>query len=161
MPTKMIPVLTEVTEEVFETMVFSPVKALPPCDTLPPPFGAGIIATISFSGATTNGVVSFYAPMSAARTITAAMLGLSPEELQDEVPDAIGELTNMIAGAFRTRMADDGGAWTISTPNVALGFRPLRPARRRHLPPGLPLRAGQRASVRRARADRSGPARPQ
>lgn len=35
--------------------------------------------------------------------------------------DAIGEMTNMIAGSFRTKMAADGGAWTISVPTVTIG----------------------------------------
>lgn len=62
MPIKMIPVPTEVTEGVFETRVGSPVRALPPRDTLPSPFGSGLIATISFTGAPTNGMVGPFEP---------------------------------------------------------------------------------------------------
>ena len=35
--------------------------------------------------------------------------------------DAIGEITNMVAGSFRTRMATDGDAWAISIPTVTMG----------------------------------------
>lgn len=35
--------------------------------------------------------------------------------------DAVGEMTNMIAGGFRTKMAIDGGNWTISVPTVTIG----------------------------------------
>jgi chemotaxis protein CheX len=120
-PPTMVPVLTGVTEEVFDTMVFTPVKALPPQDHLPVATGAGIVAAVSFSGSA-NGIVLFHAALAAGRQIAAAMLGLpSPEDCGPEVADAIGELTNMIAGAFRTRMADHNGAWTISTPQVTVG----------------------------------------
>ncbi|MDE3153648.1 MAG: chemotaxis protein CheX [Acidobacteriota bacterium] len=116
----MLAVLTRVTKEVFETMVFAPVEALPPCDTLPPASGPGVIGTISFAGSS-SGVVSFAASLESAREIAGGMLGMSPAEVQDELPDAVGEITNMIAGSFRTQMADEAGAWTISTPNVTIG----------------------------------------
>jgi chemotaxis protein CheX len=120
-PAAMIPVLTGVTEEVFDTMVFTPVKALPPQDHLPAATGAGIVAAVSFSGSA-NGMVLFHSALTAGRQIAASMLGLaSPEDCGPEVADAIGELTNMIAGAFRTRMADHNGAWAISTPQVTVG----------------------------------------
>ena len=37
------------------------------------------------------------------------------------LPDAVGEVTNMIAGAFRTRMAAFQDAWAISVPTVTVG----------------------------------------
>jgi chemotaxis protein CheX len=37
------------------------------------------------------------------------------------MPDAIGEITNMIAGALRTKMTDAGHPWAISIPTVTIG----------------------------------------
>ena len=55
----------------------------------------------------------------AARDFTSAMLGIEVDE--EGLPDAVGEITNMIAGAFRTRMAAFQDAWAISVPTVTVG----------------------------------------
>ncbi len=47
------------------------------------------------------------------------MLGMEMDE--EGLPDAVGEVTNMIAGAFRTRMAAFQDAWAISVPTVTIG----------------------------------------
>ena len=47
------------------------------------------------------------------------MLGIEVDE--EGLPDAVGEVTNMIAGAFRTRMAAFQDAWAISVPTVTVG----------------------------------------
>ena len=58
----------------------------------------------------------------APRSITASMLGIDPASVNGELPDAIGELTNMIAGSFRTRVAHaKGETWAISVPTVTVG----------------------------------------
>ena len=50
------------------------------------------------------------------------MLGIEPGHINGELPDAIGELTNMIAGSFRTRVAHSKGeTWAISVPTVTIG----------------------------------------
>jgi chemotaxis protein CheX len=66
--------------------------------------------------------VVFYCTFDGAHAITASMLGIDPGSVNDEMPDAIGELTNMIAGSFRTRMAHlRGEPWAISIPTVTVG----------------------------------------
>ena len=46
------------------------------------------------------------------QVITASMLGIEPASVNGELPDAIGELTNTLAGSFRTRVAHvKGEAW--------------------------------------------------
>ena len=53
----------------------------------------------------------------------ASMLGIDPASVKGEMADAIGELTNMIAGSFRTRMAGvRGETWGISIPTVTVGL---------------------------------------
>jgi CheY-specific phosphatase CheX len=44
-----------------------------------------------------------------------------PVQVNGEMPDAIGELTNMIAGVFRLRMAEQGESVAISIPSVTVG----------------------------------------
>jgi chemotaxis protein CheX len=77
-----------------------------------------IVGTVGFAGSST-GLVAFHISIEAARDITSAMLGIEIDE--EGLPDAVGEVTNMIAGAFRTRMAAFQDAWAISVPTVTIG----------------------------------------
>jgi chemotaxis protein CheX len=130
-----IRVLGEATIEVFETMVFRSVAPGVPLvgdrDLRPPATacnGSGrVVGTVGFAGSQ-SGLVVFHSSLEAAREIAGAMLDLAADEAPGDVPDAIGELTNMIAGSFRTRVARDGDAWAISMPTVTVGsdFR-IRP----------------------------------
>ena len=113
--------LTAATRDVFKTMVFQEVEASTPItgDALRP--GANVVGTVAFAGKT-SGLVVFYSTMDAAQMITASMLGIEPATVNGELHDAIGELTNMIAGSFRTRVAHvKGETWAISVPTVTVG----------------------------------------
>jgi chemotaxis protein CheX len=114
--------LSAATTEVFRTMVFREVTACARSESaaaLQP--GANVVATVAFAGKT-SGLVAVYTTFEAATEITAAMLGIEPGQVDGELPDAIGELANMIAGSFRTRMAAvQGETWAISIPTVTVG----------------------------------------
>ncbi len=113
--------LTAATRDVFKTMVFQDVAASSPIagDAKRP--GANVVGTVAFAGQT-SGLVVFYSSLEAAQSITASMLGIDPANVNGELPDAIGELTNMIAGSFRTRVAHaKGETWAISVPTVTVG----------------------------------------
>lgn len=119
--TQFIDELVAATRDVFQTMVFHEVQMASPIagDALRP--GANVVGTVAFAGGT-SGLVVFYTTIDNARRITASMLGIEPETVNDEMHDAIGELTNMIAGSFRTRMAAvSGDTWAISVPTVTVG----------------------------------------
>ena len=112
--------LVVATEEVFETMVFKPVTRCPPLegDAVRPP--SNVIASVAFAGHR-RGLVAFHSSLTAARDIAGAMLGMEPETLNGEMPDAIGEVANMIAGAFRTKLAAIEPASAIAVPTVTIG----------------------------------------
>jgi chemotaxis protein CheX len=113
--------LTAATRDVFKTMVFQEVEAASPVpgDALKP--GANVVSTVAFAGKTA-GLVVFYSTLDAAQMITASMLGIDQANVNGELHDAIGELTNMIAGSFRTRVAHARGeTWAISVPTVTVG----------------------------------------
>jgi chemotaxis protein CheX len=114
--------LVEATRDVFRTMVCQDIQAAsPPVDGSALKPGSNVVGTVAFAGST-SGVVAFYSTLSTARELTAMMLGIEPSAVNGELPDAIGELTNMIAGSFRTRMAHQGNeAWAISVPSVTIG----------------------------------------
>ena len=113
--------LIEATTEVFETMVFRQLYTGTPIEGEALRPQSNVVVSVSFAGPQC-GTVVFYATLDTARSITAAMLGMPTAQVNGEVPDAIGEITNMIAGSFRTRMADrTGGAWALSIPTVIMG----------------------------------------
>ena len=68
-----------------------------------------VVGQIGFGGSR-SGLVVFYATFDGAARITQALLGLGDgdEPSRAEIADAIGEITNMVAGSFRTRMATKG-----------------------------------------------------
>lgn len=116
----MIETLTGVTKEVFETMVFKPLTSGAPSESeaLRPP--SNVVGTVGFAGSK-KGLVAFYSTLEGARNIAGSMLGMEPADVNGELADAIGEITNMIAGSFRTRMATQGQNWAISVPTVTMG----------------------------------------
>ncbi len=120
MQKEMIDKLVEATNEVFETMVFRELDTGVPIegDALRP--RSNVVGTVSFAGSR-SGLVAFYSTMATANSIAGAMLGVDPAQVNGEMADAIGEITNMIAGSFRTKMARDGDAWAISVPTVTVG----------------------------------------
>ncbi|MBA2355831.1 MAG: chemotaxis protein CheX [Acidobacteria bacterium] len=135
----MIETLRDCTHAVFATMVGTTLEARTPLggDALRP--RCNVVGTIGFGGSR-SGLVVFYATVEAARHITQTLLALetAADPSQAEVADAIGEITNMIAGSFRTRMATDGDLWAISIPTVTMGsdfyITPLTDGRRTLLP---------------------------
>jgi chemotaxis protein CheX len=96
---------------------------------------------VGFAGSS-NGLVAFYSTLAAARNIASAMLGMPENEIErDGLADAIGEITNMIAGSFRTHMAANGDAWAITVPTVTIGsdfyIKPLTNGHRVLIPFGM------------------------
>ncbi len=118
-PEAVVDHLVGATREVFETMVLTSLRTDTPIDgdALRP--RSNVVGTVSFAGSE-RGLVAFYSTLECARAIAAALIG-GPVDLEDEIADAIGEITNMIAGTFRNRMAGNGAAWAISIPTVTLG----------------------------------------
>jgi chemotaxis protein CheX len=119
-PKEMLSVLVESTQEVFETMVFQPLGPQTPVegDAVRP--RSNVVSSVAFAGEQ-SGIVAFYSTTATANRIAGAMLGIAPEDINGEMPDAIGEIANMIAGTFRTRMAATGPRWAISIPTVTIG----------------------------------------
>jgi chemotaxis protein CheX len=116
----MIAQLVDATTQVFETMVFKKLDQVTPIegDALRP--RSNVVGIVGFGG-TISGLVAFYSTLEAAQEIAGAMLGIEPSEVDGEMADAIGEVTNMIAGGFRLRMADRGETLAISIPSVTVG----------------------------------------
>lgn len=112
--------LIEGTREVFETMMFMTVE---PCNDLYEAIeGPALLGTISFKGKI-EGVLSICCGMECARNIAINMLGMEPdEEISDEeVQDAMGEVSNMVMGSVKSRIMDSVGDVQVSIPSVING----------------------------------------
>jgi len=84
--------------------------------------GNRIVGTVSFAGDVT-GSISIHVSEPFARLIAAAMLGMEIEEVQshEEVHDVIGEMSNMVGGALKSRFSDSGLPCRLSIPTITSG----------------------------------------
>lgn len=57
------------------------------------------------------------------KAVVSNLLGSTIEELDDEVKDAVGELTNMICGDARRRLAESGITLHAGIPTIVAGKR--------------------------------------
>ena len=112
--------LVESAEEVFQTMVPTPIITGEVLDGAEVHETADIAATVGVIGPS-SALVTCYSTRPVARTLTAAILGVDESEIQSESADAMGEFANMIAGSFRNRMSGEGGNWAITIPSVVTG----------------------------------------
>ncbi len=83
---------------------------------------AQVVGSVSFVGQA-SGLVCLYMSEPLALRITSHMLGLSQEEANDAeiVNDAVGEMTNMVGGHFKSRLTDRGLACKLSIPSIVRG----------------------------------------
>lgn len=119
-PDVLLTELIAATEEVFARMVFMPVTVGTVDAQVSPGPSRHVVATVAFAGHR-NGFVSFHSSIDTAKLIAGSMLGIPEERINGEMPDAIGEIANMIAGSLRTKMAAHEPAWTITCPSVTIG----------------------------------------
>jgi chemotaxis protein CheX len=118
--TEMILQLVESTRRVFETMVFKKLEHVMPIEGNALRPKSNVVGLVGFGGSM-SGLIAFYSTMEAAQEIAGAMLDLPAADMNGEMADAIGEITNMIAGGFRLRMAGHGERLAISIPSVTVG----------------------------------------
>ena len=69
------------------------------------------------------GNVSLFVSREFAREMTAAMLGMTVDDIgsDEEVHDVIGEVCNMVGGDLKSRLCDAGFSCSLSIPSVTFG----------------------------------------
>lgn len=83
--------------------------------------GNRIVGSVSFAG-DVIGSINLHLNEAFARSITAAMLDMQVDEVEnEEVHDVIGELCNMIGGNLKSRLCDCGLPCKLSIPSIASG----------------------------------------
>lgn len=110
------PVLDLSAQEVFEMMLSCRVRPLEGAHTPDTDF----TAMVGLAGKRC-GVLSVRCSHRAALLVTAKMLAIPIEEVEDGCWDALGELTNMIAGNFKAKLSGLGSHCLLSVPTVITG----------------------------------------
>jgi len=112
--------LLESAKEIFETMIFMDLTEI--TETGRDIEGETLLGSITFKGGM-EGCLTICCNTSCAQSITRNMLGLdTDDEITDEdTCDAIGEVSNMLMGSVKKRMADSSGDIQVSIPTVVSG----------------------------------------
>ena len=98
--------------------------------------GRHIAGSVGFIGRLT-GVVYLYSTERFAQVMTSRMLGLAENEIEGEemVNDTMGELSNMLVGHLKSRLADRGMPCVLTIPSIVRGqqfnIEPVTSATRR------------------------------
>lgn len=103
--------------EVFELMLSSRLT-LP--ESPPHPSFLGMTAMVGLAGQLC-GLISVRCNEKAAALMTSRMLGVPLDKVGPEVPDALGEICNMVAGNFKNKIAGLGDGCMLSPPTVIAG----------------------------------------
>jgi chemotaxis protein CheX len=105
--------------EIFSTMVGGGVLSSKKAETSTH-FNDSVSAMVGFAGGY-NGMIAINASRQQALEFASQMLGMEVEECAEEMPDALGEIANMIGGSFKHHFVKDGHEVKLSTPSVISG----------------------------------------
>jgi chemotaxis protein CheX len=105
--------------EIFSTMVGGGILTSKKTETVTH-FQDSVSAMVGFAGGY-NGMISINASRLQSLKFTSLMLGMEVEECEEEMPDALGEIANMIGGSFKHHFIKDGHEVKLSTPSVISG----------------------------------------
>lgn len=108
------------TKEIFTTMIPMELKEEDPFYQKEDMISTDIMSLVSFTGEH-SGIVAIFCSKDIAIKITSNMLGIESTEFDQDTKDAIGELTNMIAGSLKNRVLEKFGAMQLSVPIVIVG----------------------------------------
>jgi chemotaxis protein CheX len=120
MDVKLINPFINATTNVLETMAFTKSEAGKPFIKNNNVAKGDVSGVIGFTGET-NGTVSVTFDELCILKIVTNMFGEEMKELNDEVSDAVGEITNMISGQARKELEEIGKLFHGAIPSVITG----------------------------------------
>ncbi|AJE02197.1 chemotaxis protein CheX [Geobacter pickeringii] len=115
--------IVDAVKKIYSTMIFiDDIADEYPLDKPVSRFTCSISGMIGLGGAF-SGMVGVHIPEEFARESTASMLGMEVDELEGDgdINDAIGEITNMLAGEIKMIFSDKGMPVCLSTPSIIAG----------------------------------------
>ncbi len=110
--------LIDATRSIFETMICLPLTAGEPLGHRVISFDRTVSGVLGISG-DLKGLLCIHCPDPVAHSITTMLLGCEGDA--EEVRDAIGEITNMVAGNLKTALAETGRRLELSIPTSIAG----------------------------------------
>jgi len=110
------PLLQLATCEVFQLMLGAEL-VLPEGEVKSP---SGVTSMVGLAGLLC-GVMTVHCDQKSATLMTAKMLGLPLDKVAAEMPDALGEICNMVAGNFKNKITGLGDGCMLSPPTVVIG----------------------------------------
>jgi chemotaxis protein CheX len=120
MDVKLINPFINATTNVLETMAFTKAQAGKPFLKTDDASHGDVSGVIGFTGET-NGTVSVTFDESCILKIVSNMFGEEMTEINNEITDAVGEITNMISGQARKELEEIGKLFHGAIPSVISG----------------------------------------
>ncbi len=113
--------LRDATKEIFSTMIFMNVDPMAQVEENLSEESC-IIGTIAFMGKY-DGFLTIRCSQACAKAITMNLLALDDESEMEpsDIPDAIGEVANMVMGSVKSKLYDVVGELSVATPSVFSG----------------------------------------
>lgn len=108
------------TEEVFTTMLMIELDTGTPIEGPGGEITSNITSMLGL-GKDIKGMLAVHCPEVVAKDITGTFLGIEVEELDEDVKDAIGEITNMVAGSLKTYFQDHDKNIELAIPTTVVG----------------------------------------
>lgn len=112
--------ITESTKTLFETMIMMDLKYNEASLVDDTQIKTDVIGMVSFTGKY-HGVIALFCSKRLALKVASTMLMTELTEFTSEVKDAIGEVSNMIAGNVKTKLTAQYGDMHLSVPIVIAG----------------------------------------
>jgi chemotaxis protein CheX len=122
MDLKYIQPFIEATLYVLETMAFTQATAGEPYLKNDQTAMGDVSGIIGMTGRLANGTLSVSFTQNCILAIVSNMFGEEMTELNDEIKDAVGELTNMISGQARQKLEELGKCLEAAIPTVITGI---------------------------------------
>ena len=111
-----VPVLESAAREIFEVMLGQKLTR----GAADPPVVADVTVMVGFSGQT-RGIFGLHCTAATACRVASVLLGGTADEFDERVLDAVGEVANMVAGSFKSKVPELGENCVLSVPTVISG----------------------------------------
>jgi chemotaxis protein CheX len=119
-PEELAKMIFNATQEVFTSMMGCEIQQLPDTETTLTDSFDGVLSLIGLAGPVIgNGVLACSAE--AARDLSSQLLYTQFTSVDEQVLDAVGEITNMIVGGFKNLLEVHIGQLQMSIPTVIFG----------------------------------------
>jgi chemotaxis protein CheX len=108
------------TNEVFTAMIPMEIKSDGSFYQKEEMISTDVMSLVSFTGEH-SGILAVFCNKEIALKITSSMLSIEATEIDQDTKDAMGEVTNMIAGTLKNKICDKFGDMHLSVPIVIAG----------------------------------------